>query len=133
MFRFRCVLIGSGAMLAMVPAAFAQPAIVPGVDGFDQPCSAADHPSMYRQVSRFVPDEAAAAKRAKIRGVVARSFLWAPGETLKICFRSGSPKARARGAGRQRMDEVRRISSSTSAMARNCARAKAVKPSRSTS
>ena len=97
MFRVRCVLIGS-AMLAMVPAAFGQPAIVPGVDGFDQPCSAADHPSVYRQVSRFVPDEAAATKRAKIRGVVARSFLWAPGETLKICFRSGSPKARARVA-----------------------------------
>jgi len=64
----------------------------------DQPCMAAFGPLGYPQMNRFVPSESPAAARAKVRGVVARSLLWRPGETLKVCFRSGTQKARVRVA-----------------------------------
>jgi hypothetical protein len=90
--------IGALALVAVSCPAFAQSASAPDVSGFDQPCSASDIPEGYPQVNRFVPDETPASKRVKIRGVVARTVLWNPGETPKVCFRSGSPKARARVA-----------------------------------
>ena len=63
----------------------------------DQPCMAAFAPTGY-PTNRFVPSEAPEAARLKVRGVVAKSLLWRPGETLKICFRSGTQEARARVA-----------------------------------
>jgi hypothetical protein len=64
----------------------------------DQPCMAAFSVLGYPQFNRLVPSESPAAARSKIRGVVARSLLWRPGETLKVCFRSGTQKARVRVA-----------------------------------
>ena len=56
----------------------------------DQPCMAAFAPTGY-PTNRFVPSEAPEAARLKVRGVVARSLLWRPGETLQICFRCLPP------------------------------------------
>src|SRR5262245_56014560 len=63
----------------------------------DQPCMAAFAPIGY-PTNRFIPSETPEAARIKVRGVVAKSLLWRPGETLKICFRSGTQEARARVA-----------------------------------
>jgi hypothetical protein len=49
-------------------------------------------------LNRFLPSEVSEASRPKVRGVVAKSLLWPHGETLKICFRSGTQEARARVA-----------------------------------
>jgi hypothetical protein len=64
----------------------------------DQLCIAAFSPLGYPQFNRFVPSESSPIARSKIRGVVARSLLWQPGQTIKVCFRSGTQKARARVA-----------------------------------
>jgi hypothetical protein len=66
--------------------------------GPDQPCTAAFSNVGYPALTRFVPGEATAPARAGIRGVVVRSITWRPGETIKVCFRSGTPKARMRTA-----------------------------------
>jgi hypothetical protein len=59
---------------------------------------AAFGPAGYPQPNRFVPPDANAAARGRIRGVVAKALTWSPGETVKVCFRSGTQKARARVA-----------------------------------
>src|SRR5258708_4446714 len=64
--------------------------------GFDQPCTAAFGPLGY-PLNRFVPSEAAPVVRGKLRGVVARSLLWQPGETIKVCFRAGTQKGSEQG------------------------------------
>jgi hypothetical protein len=64
--------------------------------GFDQPCMAAFNPFGYPH--KFIPSEAAPESKPKLRAVVARSLLWQPGEKIKVCFRSGTQKARARVA-----------------------------------
>ena len=66
--------------------------------GLGEPCMAAFNPLGYPQFNRFVPPEAPTSARNRVRGVVARSLLWRPGETIKVCFRSGTSKARARVA-----------------------------------
>ena len=45
-----------------------------------------------------MPGDLPAPARANVRGVVVRSITWRPGETIKVCFRAGTPKARARVA-----------------------------------
>jgi hypothetical protein len=79
-------------VLAFPLTGSAQPASV----GVDEPCMAPFMPSGYPRMNRLVPTEAAPPVRARIRGVVARSLVWQPGETLKVCFRSGTRLARAR-------------------------------------
>jgi hypothetical protein len=59
---------------------------------------AAFGPLGYPQFTRFLPNDITQTARSKVRGVVARSLLWRPGETVKVCFRSGTQKARARVA-----------------------------------
>src|SRR6187455_833188 len=66
--------------------------------GPDQPCTAAFGTAGYPALTRFVPGEVPAPARVAIRGVVVRSITWRPGETVKVCFRAGTPKARARVA-----------------------------------
>lgn len=63
--------------------------------GFDQPCMA-QFGAGYPQ--KFVPPQIAAEARPKVRAVVARSLLWQPGQKIVVCFRAGTPKARARVA-----------------------------------
>ena len=92
MFRVKQVAVCVPILLALSATASAQP----DVSGFDQPCVAPFGPLSYPQLNRFVPNEANPAARARVRGVVARSLLWRPGDTLKVCFRSGTQKARAR-------------------------------------
>ncbi|KAB2915486.1 MAG: hypothetical protein F9K29_13115 [Hyphomicrobiaceae bacterium] len=50
------------------------------------------------QLARFIPPEAKGAPVSKLRGVVARTVTWKPGQTIKVCFRSGSEKAQERVA-----------------------------------
>ena len=90
-YDFRPVAVAAFVLIVSLPASAQQTSI-----DLDQPCMAAFSPLGYPQ--RFVPSESSAAARSKIRGVVARSLLWRPGETLKVCFRSGTQKARARVA-----------------------------------
>ena len=86
------------AVVAALVLAAASPAFAQQIDmGFDQPCMAAFGPAGY-PLNRFLPSEVLEASRPKVRGVVAKSLLWPPRETLKICFRSGTQEARARVA-----------------------------------
>jgi len=87
----RFPLIAVGLIAVSGPAAAQQ-----SFGDLDQPCMAAFGPVGYPH--RFVPAEGSADARAKVRGVVVRSLLWRPGETVKVCFRSGTQKARARVA-----------------------------------
>jgi hypothetical protein len=64
--------------------------------GNDPLCSAAMDNVGYPPLTRFVPAEAAVPARGALRGVVIRAITWRPGETLTVCFRAGTPKARAR-------------------------------------
>lgn len=45
---------------------------------------------------RLVPAEAPPAVARRVRGVVARALTWRPGQTIKVCFRSGSRGAHER-------------------------------------
>jgi hypothetical protein len=63
--------------------------------GPDQPCTA-PFGAGYPALTRFVPTEASPVARAAVRGVVVKSITWRPGETVKVCFRAGTQKARAR-------------------------------------
>jgi hypothetical protein len=74
------------------------PAAAQDVSGYDQPCIAATEPGGYAPVSQLVPAEGSPLERARVRGVVSRALTWQSGETLTVCFRSGSKKARARVA-----------------------------------
>lgn len=64
----------------------------------DLPCSAQFDPALYPSVNRLVPTEAPPATRSKLRGVIVRTLTWKTGELIKVCFRSGTPAARARVA-----------------------------------
>lgn len=66
--------------------------------GPDQPCTAAFGTAGYPALTRFVPGDIPAPARAAVRGVVVRSITWRPGETIKVCFRAGTQKARVRVA-----------------------------------
>ena len=45
---------------------------------------------------RFIPKEVKGPSELRMRGVVARSLTWRPGETIKVCFKSGSRGAHER-------------------------------------
>ena len=66
--------------------------------GPDQPCTAAFGTAGYPALTRFVPGDIPAPARAAVRGVVVKSITWRPGETIKVCFRAGTQKARVRVA-----------------------------------
>jgi hypothetical protein len=66
--------------------------------GPDQPCTAAFGTAGYPALTRLIPGDLPAPARANVRGVVVRSITWRQGETIKVCFRAGTPKARARVA-----------------------------------
>jgi hypothetical protein len=86
--------INASFTLALTSTVFAQQVAI----GTGEPCMAAFSPLGYPQFNRFLPNDISQAARSKVRGVVARSLLWRPGETIKVCFRSGTQKARARVA-----------------------------------
>ncbi len=45
---------------------------------------------------RFLPSEVQGPAAVRIRGLVARSLAWRPGETIRVCFKSGSRGAHQR-------------------------------------
>ena len=92
---FGLVRIAASLVVVAVPASAWAQAVKPGVD---QPCMAAFTRSGYPDIDKFIPAEASPKARGNIRGVVARPYLWDRGETVKVCFRSGTQKARARVA-----------------------------------
>jgi hypothetical protein len=48
--------------------------------------------------TRFIPPEAKGDAARRLRAIVIGSSVWRPGQTIKVCFRSGTPTARARVA-----------------------------------
>ena len=50
------------------------------------------------QFQRLVPAEAPRPVALRVRGVVARALTWRPGQTIRVCFRSGSTGAQERVA-----------------------------------
>ncbi|MDX2203164.1 MAG: hypothetical protein NW223_10465 [Hyphomicrobiaceae bacterium] len=64
----------------------------------DMPCSAARTSALYPRLKRFVPEQGPPGVQAKVRAAVLRTVTWKPGETLKICFLSGTKVARSRVA-----------------------------------
>ena len=83
--------------LCAVPAmmALASPASAQG--GFAFPSCLASLPSgPGGQLDRLVPAEAKGPLARQVRGVVARAVTWRPGQTLKVCFKSGTRGAQER-------------------------------------
>ena len=89
-----CWAVAAAASVCLSWPVLAQPATAES----DQPCVAVFNPPAYPQLNRFVPSVGGPDARSKVRGVVVRSILWRPGESIKVCFRSGTHKARARVA-----------------------------------
>jgi hypothetical protein len=85
--------IAAGAFAGAV--LFAGPAVAQ--TGFGAPsCVATLVSGPAAAFKRFVPTEVKGPAAMQIRGVVARSLTWRPGETLKICFKAGSRGAHER-------------------------------------
>ncbi len=82
--------------LCAVPAmmAFASPASAES--GFAFPSCLASLPSGPGELNRLVPSEAKGLLARQVRGVVARAVTWSPGQTIKVCFRSGTRGAHER-------------------------------------
>ena len=49
-------------------------------------------------LTRFVPPEARGAPARQLRAVVRRAVTWTPGQSIKVCFKSGTDAAQARVA-----------------------------------
>ena len=68
-----------------------------------------------RPFNRFIPREVKGPPRFRVRGVVARSLTWRPGQTIKVCFKAGSRGAHERVIRiARRMDATRQHRHSTS-------------------
>jgi len=66
-------------------------------DGFQFPsCVSALVSGPAAQFNRFIPPEAKGSTGLRMRGVVARSLTWRPGQAVKVCFKSGSRGAHER-------------------------------------
>jgi len=81
-----------------VPALLSFAAVGHAQEGFAFPsCVASTLADSGANLVRFIPPEVKGAQpRAQLRGVVARSVIWRRGETIKVCFRSGTRKAHER-------------------------------------
>jgi hypothetical protein len=71
------------------------PALAAGGFGFPS-CTASLSTGPAAQIDRLVPSDAPAPVVQRLRGVVARALTWRPGQTIKVCFRSGSRGAHER-------------------------------------
>jgi hypothetical protein len=89
--RFSCIAVCAvSGVIALPGPAFAQA-------GFQFPsCLASVVADPGGQFQRFVPPEARGPAARKVRGVVARSLTWRPGQTIKVCFKSGTRAAQQR-------------------------------------
>lgn len=88
-FRFIAVCAASSAI------AFAGPAFAQA--GFEFPsCLSSVVADPGAQFKRFIPPEAKGPAARQVRGVVARSLTWRPGQSVKVCFRSGTRGAHQR-------------------------------------
>jgi serralysin len=75
--------------------ALASPASAEG--GFAFPsCLASVSAGSGGPLHSFVPAEAKGPLARQVRGVVARALTWSPGQTIKVCFRSGTRSAQER-------------------------------------
>lgn len=87
--RFRA-LGAAAALMSIASPAAAQ-------EGFLAPSCVASLPSgPGGELNRLVPSEAKGPLARQVRGVVARALTWRPGQTIKICFRSGMRGAHER-------------------------------------
>jgi Astacin (Peptidase family M12A) len=89
--RFRILAVAIAAMgVGMVSPAAAE-------EGFGLPsCIASVIPGAGAPISRLVPPEAKGNLARQVRGVVARAVTWRPGQTIKVCFKSGTRGAQDR-------------------------------------
>ena len=78
------------AAIVCVSPAFAQ-------EGFQFPSCLSSLPSgPGGQLNRLIPSEVKGPLARQVRGVVARAVTWRPGQTIKVCFKSGSRGAHER-------------------------------------
>jgi hypothetical protein len=80
------------AILAITSGAEAQES------GFGQPSCIASTLLAARAQTRLIPAEITGAPLAQVRGVVVRSLTWRRGQTIKVCFHTGTRKAQERVA-----------------------------------
>lgn len=76
-------------------AAIASGAQAQGV-GFGHPSCIASTLPAARAQTRLIPAEVKGAPLGQVRGVVVRSLTWRNGQTIKVCFHSGTRKAQER-------------------------------------
>jgi len=76
---------------AMAPGAHAD-------NGYGHPSCVASTLPAARAQTRLIPPEVKGAPLALVRGVVARSVTWKRGQTIKVCFHTGTTKAQERVA-----------------------------------
>jgi hypothetical protein len=87
-----CVAVGAGIAGAM---AFAGPALAQ--ETFTAPsCVSSLVFGSSAHFDRFIPKEAKGKTALRMRGIVARSVTWRPGQTITICFKAGSRGAHER-------------------------------------
>jgi Astacin (Peptidase family M12A) len=83
--------------LCAVPAMIALASPASAQSGFAFPSCLASLPSgPGGQLHRLIPSEANAPLARQVRGVVARAVTWRPGQTVRICFKSGTRGAHER-------------------------------------
>ena len=83
--------------LCAVPAMMALASPASAQSGFAFPSCLASLPSgPGGQLNRLVPAEAKGPLARQVRGVVARALTWRPGQTVKVCFKSGTRGAHER-------------------------------------
>ncbi|NJO34177.1 MAG: hypothetical protein HC869_14645 [Rhodospirillales bacterium] len=83
--------------LCAVPAMIALASPASAQSGFVFPSCLASLPSgPGGQLQRLIPSEANAPLARQVRGVVARAVTWRPGQTVKVCFKSGTRGAHER-------------------------------------
>ena len=83
--------------LCAVPAVMALASPASAQSGFAFPsCLASLSSGPGGQLNRLVPAEAKGPLARQVRGVVARAVTWRPGQTVKVCFKSGTRGAHDR-------------------------------------
>lgn len=87
------------AAAALIPGLIACAGQSAAQDRFAYPsCISATLSSSAAQLSRFIPPEAQGAPAMQLRGIVVRTVTWKVGETIKVCFKSGTRAAQERVA-----------------------------------
>lgn len=85
----------SAPVIAAMYFAVASPAAAQQGFGFPS-CIASVVSGSGAPINRLIPPGATKPLARQVRGVVARAVTWRPGQTIKVCFKSGTPGAHQR-------------------------------------